>query len=181
MQDPKSIIYFIIPVSAFFVVFIPVLAFIVFFIVKREVKTSEKNMDQNHFEVRQSKIVLVIGIICAVFFSGLIVWMTMIPNDTVNRLVYIFFSLFVILGLFLAVYCAVWKVKIDGSQIIYRQFTGIKKKFAFTDITKVKMKNQQQIKVYAKDKVIFKVDWNCKGFNVLVERLRNEQIPFENN
>jgi hypothetical protein len=153
--------------------------FVVFLFTRREVKAAEKKMDENCFEVRQPKMFLICGIICGAFFLGLTVWAAVFPDDSTEWWVFLVFLFFVLLGLALTVYCAVWKIKIDGDRIVCRQFIGKEKSFAFSEITKVKLKNQQSVKAYSSDKVIFKAEWNCKGFNVLVERLRKEQIPIE--
>ncbi len=170
MMDNINIIYFI----------IPILVFIILFAAKKEVKKTEKSMDLEHFIIRQSRLFLIIGTICTVFFLGLLVWMTIFPNDTAEWWGYLVFSFFMLLGLFFTIYCASWKIIIDDNQIVYSPFPWIKKQFSFTDITKIKIRNQQQIRVYSGNKVVFTVDWNCRGFNVLKERLLREQIPFDN-
>jgi hypothetical protein len=158
---------------------IPIIVWVIFLAAKKEVKTAEKSMDLEHFVITQSKLFLVVGIICAVFFLALLILMTIFPNDTAEWWVYLVFSLFVLLGLSLTFYCATWKIEIDENQIQYSPFPWVKRQFLFTDITKVKNQNQQQIKVYSADKIILKVDWNCRGFNVFKERLEKEQILFE--
>jgi hypothetical protein len=164
--------------TTYFVVILS-LVILVFVIVKNEVKKSEKTMDKSNFAVRQSKIFLWIGIICTVFFFALLMLMTMFPNDTAEWPVYLIFSLFAFLGLCLTFYCFKWKLEVEGNQIIFSPVTGGKTSFGIDHITKVKFSNGQKITAYNENKKLFSVESNCRGFNVLVSRLRNEQIHFE--
>jgi hypothetical protein len=80
----------------------------------------------------------------------------------------------------MALYCIKWELKIENDQIIYTPFFGKRKTFSIGSITKIKLKNGQQIKAYDEKGKLFSVEFNCRGYNVLISRLKNEQIPFEN-
>ncbi|MDR1211458.1 MAG: hypothetical protein LBK40_04420 [Spirochaetaceae bacterium] len=160
-------------------IIIPILVFILFYATRREVKAAEKNMDLDHFTVTQSKIFLVVGIICAIVFFGFLVLAIFFSNDTAAWWVYLGLSLFFLFGLGLAIYCATWKLEINNEQITYCPFIGIKKQYEIQNITKIKIKSQQWIKAYSGNKCTFKVDWNCRGYNILIERLQKEQIADE--
>lgn len=161
-------------------IIIPILVFLVFTFVKKANKKSEKNMDENNFVLRQPKIFIWIGVICAIFFCVLIVLMSVFPNDTAEWWVYLVFSFFVILGFFLIFYCVKWELRIEDNQIIYTPFIGKKIIFTIGNIKKAKLKNGQKIIAYDdKNKKLFSVEYTCNGFNVLVSRLRREQISFE--
>jgi hypothetical protein len=158
-------------------VIIAFLVLIIFVAIRKEVKSAEKNMNENHFAVRQSKTVLWIGIICTVFFCALIVLMIMFPNDTAEWWVFLVFSLAAVWGLCIILYCVAWELRVEDNQITYSPFIGKKKSFPIDFITKIKF-NGQQIKAYAANKKLFTVDSSCRGYNILVFRLKNEQIPF---
>jgi NADH:ubiquinone oxidoreductase subunit 5 (subunit L)/multisubunit Na+/H+ antiporter MnhA subunit len=161
-------------------VIIPILVFLVFFFVKKANKKAEKSMDENNFVIREPKIYLWIGIICAVFFCGLFVLMCMFPNDTAEWWTYLVFSLFGISGICLVIYCVVWKLEIKDNQIIYTPFIGRKRSLIFDDIKKVKLKNGQKIVAYGdNNKKLFAVEFTSNGFNILVSRLKKERIYFE--
>ena len=160
-------------------IIIPLVVIIIFFIAKKSNRKAEKNMDENHFSVQQPKIFLWIGIICVAFFCALIVLMTLFPNDTAEWWVYVIFSFFVLLGLFLIIYCSTWKLQIENDQIVYCPFFGIKRNFLITSITNIKTYNGQKIKAYIDDKKIFTIEYTAKGYGVLISRLKNEQMPFK--
>ncbi|MCL2791684.1 MAG: hypothetical protein FWD87_01205 [Spirochaetaceae bacterium] len=159
------------------IVVLVVIAF--FFYGKREVKNAEKNMDENNFVVRRPKIFLVGVIIFTLAFSALLVYMTVFPDDTMEWWHYLFYSLFVVVGLFLIVFCATWELRIEGNKIVHTPFIGIKRDFAISNITKVKKHSNKKISVYAENKKLFSVEFISVGYNVLVSRLKREQIHFE--
>jgi len=161
-------------------VIIPILVFLVLFLVKKANKKAEKSMDENNFVIREPKIYLWIGIICAFFFCGLIVLMYIFPNDTAEWWTYLVFALFGMLGFYIIFYCVRWKLEIEGNRIIYTPFIGKKRLFTFDDIKKVKLKNGQKIIAYGdNNKKLFAVEFTSKGFNILVPRLKKERIYFE--
>jgi len=161
-------------------IIIGILVFLVLTFVKRTNQKAEKSMDENNFVLRQPKIFFVIGVICAVFFCSLIVLMCIVSNDSAEWWVFLIFSSCAILGFYIIFYCVKWELKIEGNQIIYTPFIGKKNSFAVSDIKKAKLKNEQKIIAYdVNNKKLFAVEFTCNGFNVLVSRLKKEQIPFE--
>ena len=140
------------------------------------------DMDENHFVIRQPRVFLWIGVICVLFFCALIVLMVVFSNETTVWWVYLGFSFFVALGLFLMIYCITWELRIDDNQIEYCSFVGMKKVFTFQNVTRVELKSMQngmqQIKAYDGKEKLFATDSNCRGYNVLISRLKKEQIPF---
>ena len=152
------------------------LVIIMFKFVKMEVKKSESSMNESNFALRQPKIFLWIGIIGTVFLT---VCMIIFPNDTGEWWVYLIFSLSVALGLWLIIYCLKWELNIKDNEIIYSPFIGKKKLLTMNNITRVKYKNGQKLIAFDGQKKLFSVEFSCRGFNVLVSRLKNEQIHFE--
>ena len=158
---------------------IPLLVITVFFIVKKANKKAEKNMDENSFKVRQPMIFIWIGIICALFFSALLVYSLIFPDDTTDWVVYLIFSIFAVLGIFLTIYCIVWELRIEGDHIVYMPFVGIKRNYSLNSITRIKLYNNQKVKAYAGEKKLFSVEPTSRGYNVLISRLKKEQIYFD--
>lgn len=163
---------------------IPLVIAVVLVGINREGSKAEKGMDENNFVVRQSKIVMWIGIICALFFGVLIILMSAFPNDTAQWWVYLIFFLFVILGTVLAVHCMIWALKISGDEIRHTAIFKKEQSISFGDITKVKIKRLQnnqmeEIKVYSHDKKVFSVESYCRGYHILIARLQKEGVAFE--
>ena len=155
---------------------ISAIVFIVFLFTKKEVKKSELNMDENNFVLRQPKIFLWVGIICAGFFSALIVFAILYPNETSVWWVYLIFGFFAALGLYLIFYCIRWEIKIEDNQISYTPSIGKKRLFTFDQITNVKYKPGQKITAFSGTKKLLSVDFSSKGFNVLAFRLKKEEM-----
>ena len=160
------IVYFIV---------IPAIVFIVFLFTKREVKKSELNMDENNFVLRQPKIFLWVGIVCAAFFSALIVLVIIYSDENLVWWISLIFGSFAALGLYLIFYCIRWEIKIEGNQISYTPFIGKKRQFTFDQITNVKYKPEKKITAFSGKKKLFTVDFFSKGFNVLAMRLKKEK------
>jgi hypothetical protein len=146
---------------------------------KREVEKAEKDMDENNFVIRQPKTFFWVGIMCPVFFGGLIVFAIISNISTAVWWVYLVFSFFTALGLFLVYYCRKWELKVENNQITYSPVFGKKKSFNIDYITKVKFKPGRMVTAFNENKKLFSVEYLFKGFNVLVSRLKKEQINFE--
>jgi len=154
---------------------------IFYFFVKLEGKIAEKNMNENHFIVRQSILYLLAGVICTLFFSAITVWAILFPNDTAEWWVFLIFSLSIILGLYLLIYSIKWKIKIDDEHIVYTPFFGKKIDLTFKEITKVKIQRNNKMEVYTSEKKVFSIEYNTKGYNILLSRFKTEQIPIDFN
>jgi uncharacterized membrane protein YbhN (UPF0104 family) len=137
-------------------------------------------MDESSFVVRQPKIFLWIGIICAFLFCALIALMTIFPNETNKWWVYLIFLFFMLLGLFVTYSYVMWELRVEGNRIIYSPSIGKKKSLTIDRITKIKVDNDfQKIVAFNGNKRIFSVEFVYSGFNILVSYLEKEKIPFE--
>ena len=152
-----------------------VLSFI-FRAMKKEAAKAEENMDGNHFLIRQSKFTIWIGIVCVLFFGGIMIAMTLFPNDTATWWVYFIFALFGMLGIGLALFGIFWKVEIIDDNISYHSPFKSPKHFSFEEITNVKIKRSTMIQVvlYSGKRKLFSLDSSCKGFGLFVERLKEK-------
>jgi len=138
-------------------------------------KKHEENIDIYNFEVRQSAGTLLIGIICAIFFSFLIALAKFTNNETATIWVYLIFSFFTFMGILLMIYYKMWKLKVENNQISYFPFFGRNKFFTVDSITKVR-KKEEKIIVFSGDKELFSVESSCRGFDALIARLKKERI-----
>jgi amino acid permease len=163
---------------------LPVLIWIVYAAIRKEIRNSEKNMDESCFSVRQSKIVLWISILCTLLFFLLLVAMAIFPNDNDTGEWGLYLAiplLFIAIGTLMTLYCIKWEIKIENDRITYTPFLGKKKTFLIRSIKEVKAKDGRPIKVCGEQGKLFSVEPNCRGCNVLISRLKRESIPFEEN
>ena len=136
-------------------------------------------MDEMKFKVRQPAAFLLVGIICTIFFSALTIYLALFTDDTMEWWVYLIFSIFVVAGLFMVLYCLSWEINIENEKIVFSPFLGIKRNYLFSNIKKVKLFNNQKIKLFSDEKKLFSVEPTSKGYNVLISRLKKEQIVFD--
>jgi len=163
---------------------IPMILGAIFAAAKKDVAKAEKNMDENNFIMRQPKLFMWVGIVCMLVFGALIIYMSIFPNDTAEWWVFLGFFVFVLLGLLLVLVYIIWEIKIEGENI-YCKFLLRRKNFSFSDITKVRIKNPnpqndqyQQAILYAGTKKILTIESFCRGYSILIKRLKKENIHF---
>ena len=71
----------------------------------------------------------------------------------------------------------IWKIWINGEQIIYRSIIGIKHYYTFDDITSYTERSNGAIIVYANGKRAFYLNENLFGKSILVGQMKNRKIP----
>ena len=175
---------------------IPIVIVALFFAIKESVAKAEKNMGSNCFTVRPSKIFLWIGIICVLLFGGIIVFISIYPNDSVDVTAYLIFSFFLLLGMLLILYYLNWKVRVNGDEICCHSLFRRTKTFTFHEIKgyRIQGENPQKIEsfggegyrittlqtskciLYSETKKILTIESNCNGYNVFVARLKKAHI-----
>ena len=162
---------------------IPIVVGLVFTGIKKDVLNREKNMDENNFVIRQSRVVFWVGIICLFVFSVLIVVISIFPDETVDFFTYAVFSLFLCLGLGLTLHSLSWSVRITGGEMQLNTMFKRGETYTFAMLDKAVMKKQntpaEQLILYANSKKLFAVDKQYSGYHVLLSRLINEQIKFD--
>ncbi|MCL1919199.1 MAG: hypothetical protein FWG14_13065 [Peptococcaceae bacterium] len=158
------------------------LASILFYIMitsrERESKRKEQRMSEDDFIVTVPGFIKWPGIICGVLscvgFGFFIIIMTLFPNGTATWWVYTMFSLFVLLGVFLTVFLARWKIKIKGENI-YVSSILTNKVFAFSDITSLKF-SQKEVKAYSGKIRIFSASCYYIGYEMLIKKLKSKGL-----
>ena len=163
-------------------IIVPIVVGIVIYVIKKSAGKKNKEMDICSFTISQGKVVTWIGIIGAMVFLALIVLMTIFPNDTAALWVYIVFSAFILLGVYIAVYSVSWEVNVTGNEIRLRALFKKTKTFTFDQIKTVKVRthpnygNQTKLVLYSDTEKLMYVESHCIGYDLFLTRLQNEGI-----
>jgi hypothetical protein len=91
--------------------------------------------------VRLPKLYTIIGLIGFTFFSACMLIMTLYPNDTVTWFPYTVFSIFAIMGLYIIMWGAFWRIKYDENGLSYRNKFGRTIKVRYSDIIRIRRTN----------------------------------------
>jgi hypothetical protein len=180
--------------------------FIMFFFSKKVVKQlfghkeiegvcetgEEEKIDQNNFTIRQALYVLVIYIVISIFFLLLYMFVLIGAVDGGEKLSEIwwyylmFLWPFILFGPFLIVIRSRWKIVIKDKQISSTTYFGKTKTCTFSDITRVKqgvgntkIGTIYNMTAYNEKKKLFAVASNCPGYDVLVQRFKDEGIHID--
>ena len=94
------------------------------FILKSNEKEYVKNLNEEHIIVYLPKVYTWVGIIEALFFAALLIWMIVFPNGTGSLWAGIGLSLFIIMGLVLAVEPLIWKIRFSRHEDFFLYTTG---------------------------------------------------------
>jgi len=152
----------------------------------------EDIIDPNNFTIRQPLYALVIYIVISIFFLLLYVF-TLIGaadgGENIKEVWWFYFlcmSPFILFGPFLILLRGRWKIIIKGKQITSTSYFGRKKTFTFSDITRVKHGVRSTkigiinaIDAYHEKKKLFYAADNCPGYQVLIQRLKDEGVNIE--
>lgn len=117
------------------------------------------------FEIKYDKWLQILMIVAFLFFGfffvtaiGNVYWgWEIIPNNTVGTIVG--FGFFVALDLASVLGVCVWKIDVNGEEIIYRNYFGIKKKYNFKEL-EVYVNKKDKIYAYKNKKKVFTIDNN---------------------
>jgi hypothetical protein len=140
-------------------------------------KTEATQFKRDGFVVTRDRTILWVGVFGALLFSGFLVWSILWPDKTVDAFVCIGFSTFIVFNLLLIIYSARWRIEFEYNTVYFCPTFGRKMEFSTKDIKKVEVKGSC-ISLYMGDKKKIKVEKGYKGFPILLERLKNEKIPF---
>lgn len=131
---------------------------------------SNAGSDNENYIMRQPKIIFWIGVISALIFFIPFIIFAIVGSEDFGPFVISGFSLFIGLGVFLAVYAAKWKIIVEKD--VYNVFIPFRQARALTlkDITSVKQKHNG-IVIYTGEKPAFAVDNIVTGFDVFCSQL----------
>jgi len=143
-------------------------------------------IDNENLIIKFPRFVLWLGVISSLFWSALIILMTLFPNDTADYWVYLVFTLFLLLGVWFIWISVAWRVQIEGENIQSRNYFFRTQRFTIKSIARVKTKkskNQNQfdeVTLYSKDgEELLYLSPFYSGFREFMERLKQEKIEFE--
>jgi len=147
----------------------------------------EEKTDPKNFTIRQPVSALVIYIVLSVFFLLLYMFVLIGAVDGGEKLSEIWWfyflcmSPFILFGPFLIIIRSRWKIIIKGEKITSTTYFGKTKSCTFGDITRVKqgvghtkMGTIYSMTAYNEKKKLFAVASNCPGYDVLVQRFKDE-------
>ena len=147
-------------------------------------KRTDNDIDESRIIIRQGRATMWVGIICMLFWAALIVFMTIIPNDTATLWVYATFVAFFLLGAGITLAYFFYEIKVDGNEIHRRSSFGKTKVFNFKSIKSAiekqhpSNKKQKSLDIYSETELLFTVESNCIGYDIFVSRLQSEGIEF---
>ena len=87
------------------------------------------------------------------------------------------FGGFVALSVYGVLGSHVWKIWVNGEQIIYRGYNGIKHYYTLSDITKFTVRSDGALIVYSGKKRLFKIDNNLPMRAILRAQMLDKNIP----
>lgn len=157
-------------------IIIIVIATIYNYVIRNNSKELLSSTNKQHITIHLPKFFGWVGAADIVFFLGLIILMTIFPNETCSLWVYVVFSIMVILGILILIASTVWKIHIyeDLNYLIYITFFGRSYKILYSDITYFKpTKNTVFIKVSRKT---FYVDRQATNIEILFEMFRKHRV-----
>ena len=138
---------------------------------KRE-EEKKKGVIRTKYTVRTEKVLIIIFVIGTIFFDFCLVMAIMQKEDL---FVIFVFGIFVLFGAFGTVNMIMWKLEIDGDEIMWRSTFGKKRSFHFGDITYCERK-KGSMRVYVNGKKLFTIDSNIDKAQ-FVEDVERRRIP----
>ena len=90
------------------------------------------------------------SLFCALVFGILVVLTTIFPNETLTLPIYLTFILMFILMILFTLAMFIWRIKIEGDEINYRNCFGRSKIFTFSMIGKV-IRRRRDVGVYSQE------------------------------
>jgi len=180
--------------------------FILFFLSKKIVKKlfgskeidgvcetgDEEKIDPNNFTIRQPVYAFVIYLVISIFF--LLIYVAVLVGsvdggekiEDIWLMNFLFLSPFILFGPFLIFLWYRWKLVIKDNQISFTSYFKRKKTFTFADITRVKHGVRSTrvgilnaIDGYHEKKKLFYAADNCPGYQVFIQRLKDEGVHIE--
>ena len=163
-----------------------IISSVIFLIAKKNARKTEKTMNAYDCTIRQPKFFLAIYIFVTVLFMGILavnIEMYIEYDFRFNNLIATLIMLpFALIGPFFIVLWSRHKIKIKDKQITASGYFIKKKTFSFDYITKVeygtgrtKYGTVENITAYHENKKLFTASSICAGYQVLVQRLKDER------
>ena len=156
---------------------IALILFGIFALIKKSnAKELQKSQYDDHVIVHMPKIFVWIGIFAVAFFTAIVIFMSLIPNDTASAWVYAGFLFFVLLGAVLIIIGTVWKIDLykDQDYLLYTSSAGRSYTILYADITGYKVgMNTITLKV---GKKAFYIDKQAANLVVLMQMFNRHNV-----
>lgn len=135
-----------------------------------------RSLDEEEITIHYSVVYRWVGIVCAIFFLCLIIFMTVFPNGSAELCVYLIFSLFVILGLYLILESYLWKIKVNKREDYYDLISSFGRKYRvfYAEIIHYKV-GDNFIKIKTNKKVFY-VDTKALNLEYLLQMLKKNKV-----
>jgi len=134
---------------------------------KKEIRKKEFEQDKNkerllkNYTIQNQRIFFWIMLGPFLLFGTLFLYIALIEPDAFTEFCSLAFTMFFLFGVLNA---GVWKVTVEGENIMFRNSFGIIKRYRFDDITYVDKKRSGALKVYSGNKKLFTFDENIDYF-----------------
>lgn len=163
-------------------ILIPVLIGIVILIVMRFILTQADKEERDDCVNQTSIIVYLprayfwVGLVDSVVFLIFIILATFINNETTSAWVFVLFSAFLLLGVFLMLETLMWKIKVFQKEdyFIYNSIFCKNKKIFYKDCIKFRCTTNELI-VYAGKRIIF-IDMFSINYNAIYIMLVSKKV-----
>lgn len=122
--------------------------------------------------VKQSKLILIIGVVCVLFFGtilGLIIW-----NNPLNSFYYMsVLGLFVCLGLFLVLYSVFYRIDYNDEGFTYRKLFKRRKTYKYESVTSISYLDfDRKTIIYVGDETV-SVDMDAIGSQQFIKQVKS--------
>lgn len=111
-------------------ILVPACVMLIFSVIQKNGVKKSKTMSDENFTVMIPSIVLIIGIICALMSTAVLLGFTFLSDERPHFIFYVTFGLFFWVGLYLILRTLTFKVIVKGERITV--FSAFKKPYTFT-------------------------------------------------
>ncbi len=120
---------------------------------------------------------LIVGIIEILFFSTCILIMIFFPNGTEALWVYIGFSLFIVSGAVIVLFCIFWRLEYNDEGFIYHNCFGHRTTVLFSSIYRIK-RTRNAVYLYANNRR-YNIFTNAKGIDGFLDVLSRQSLRLQ--
>ena len=140
-----------------------------------------KKVDERKITVRMPILYKLIAALSTFGFCALLFYFIVFyRGDPVGFWGYAINLSFIVFGLVTFVWFSTWKLVVEDDLIVYTPFLGMKREVKISDITRVKLTELGEYKVYTGKKRVFSVGDVEDGAEMLITRLKSEEhIQYE--
>lgn len=165
---------------------IPIIISLLFFAMKNQASKMQREMDINHFVIRPPRMILWIGVTTALLFSATFILLLIDPdlNNGRNSFTLIGYYLldfgFILLGMVHICNYYMEKLRVNGEMIHCRRMFKKENSFRFDQLTHARLRPEvygtEKLLLYNGKKKMFIAYSYCRGYHLLLERLKKENV-----